>query len=112
MKKKNKKLNTFVPLVLCIVILASLLLLSACGSEKNTLVGRWKGEKNYQFRYLYFYNDGTYSSSDVNHAGRYSISDNYIRLAGILEADYNFKYEVKGDQLILNSNQIYSRIKD
>lgn len=112
MKKQNKKIYLFVPFVLCMVILTSLLLLSACGSGENTIVGRWKGEENARFQYIYFYDDGTYSSSDVNYAGRYSVSDNYIRLAGILMQDYNYKFEVKGDKLTLNSNQIYSRVKD
>lgn len=100
-----------VSVVLCVAMLCS------CG-KKNSIVGQWErasDSKTSTFRYLYFYDDGTYSSGHSNYKGTYSISGNNIRLEGFLVDDVNAKFEVNGDTLTLEywaRSETYTRVED
>lgn len=105
--------------VFAIVVSAALcmMMLSSCGA-KNSIVGHWErssDSKTSTFRYLYFYDDGTYSSGHSNYKGTYSISGKEIRLEGFLVDDVNAKFEVDGNTLTLKywaRTETYSRVED
>ena len=100
---KTKKV---IALMLCVICILSL---AACSSEKK-IVGRWNVDDSGYFRYIEFFSDGTYSSSDANYQGSYSIDGNRIRLSGILVSDKTFDFEVHGNTLILDGDA-YSKEK-
>lgn len=69
--------------------------ITACGSSKSAIVGQWK---NGSFK-MEFFSDGTYTSTDSNHFGSYSIDGDRIRLEGVLVEDWTYDFKIKGDTL-------------
>ncbi len=87
------------------VLLALLVAMAAgCGASEKKLVGHWEpadGESCH-FRYIYFYSDGTYSTSSSNYQGTYTAENGNLRLSGYLADDYNATYWFEGDELIIH----------
>ena len=97
MKNKAK-----VILVLIVMVL-SLLTICSCG-KKNSIVGHWVATdlQSAKINEIYFYSDGTYSSSRSNYHGSYSIDGDRLRLEGFLVEDINATFEVKGAYMTLS----------
>ena len=99
-------MKRIIALVICMIIIFTL---AACSSQKK-IVGRWIVDDSGYFNYIEFFSDGTYSSSDSNYQGSYSIDGNRIRLSGILVSDKTFDFSVHGNTLTLDG-RTYSRDK-
>jgi heat shock protein HslJ len=95
-------------LTLTAAILAATML-TACGS--SSIVGRWESDK--RVSELEFFSDGTYTSSDANHTGTYSIDGKRLRLSGLLASDWVCDFDISGDQMTLSGDLDgeYSRAK-
>ena len=109
--KKSTIVRKLIVSVFCV------LLLCGCGGSKNKLVGDWRADDPYSayWDYLYFYSDGTYSSSDSNYKGTYSVDGSRLRMEGFLVDDVNAQFKVQGDKLTLDywaRTSVYTRIKE
>ena len=111
--KKNNLYNSTVVLILAVVFVLSL---SACAPKKDKLVGTWVAlDYACDFDYIYFYSDGTYSSSHSNYKGSYTAEDGRLRLEGFLVDDRNYKYRFDGDILVIETwsgEERYERHED
>ena len=87
--------------LLMVIILAVSLVLPACKSTEDMIVGYWENTEGGQFRYLEFFSDGSYTSSHVNYEGSYSIEGNRLKLTGILVESKTYSFEIKGNTLYL-----------
>ena len=81
--------------------LATMAMLAACGSS-SAIVGEWEGSG--RVSELEFFSDGTYTSSDANHSGSYSIDGNRIRLSGLLASDWVCDFNISGNTLTLSGD--------
>lgn len=85
-----------ISLIAVIGILISML--AGCG--QSALVGRWTDTNG---GYFEFFSDGTYTSSESNYSGDYSTDGDRLRLSGVLVNDVTLSYKVKGNELIIYS---------
>lgn len=83
-------------LSLILATILSLTMLAGCGG--NSLVGRWEDSSG---EYLEIFSDGTYSSSDANYSGSYSVDGDRVKFSGVLMPDETFTYDVSGNTLTL-----------
>lgn len=101
--------------------------LSACGgtggkgkSQEELIVGRWvvdsKNGYSHMLKSLEFFGDGTYVSSHTNYEGSYSISNNRLRLQGILVDSITETFKVDENTLTFydgeNIDCVYNRVSD
>lgn len=108
-------------------LLLILCCLSACGvaggkgkSQEELIIGRWviDGKNGYSHKLssLEFFGDGTYVSSHTNYEGSYSISNNRLRLQGILVDSITETFKVDENTLTFYDGEdidcVYKRVSD
>ena len=79
-------------------------LMSLSNKHRAKFVGHWvlsDDSNDSKFRSFDFYDNGTYSSGNIDYRGTYTPSGKNIRLEGFQVDDINALYEVKGNTLTL-----------
>ena len=96
---------------LCALFLVVICVFSACGkTPKQEIAGYWQKTDGTGFDHLEFFEDGKYTSDRTNYEGNFSLSDNRIRLEGILVDSKSYTYSISGDTLTFynNSGDVYA----
>ncbi len=93
-------------IVALLLVVVAVFSVSACGLLSGlSILGKWESEEGYirgdygRLDDLEFFEDKTYTSSDSNYAGNYSISGGRLKLQGILASTVTYTFKVKGDTL-------------
>lgn len=99
----KKTLTTITSIILIAVLCLSVL--SACGSPKDALAGKWtKTDGGIMFSEVEFFKDGTYASDHANYNGAYSVEGDRIKFSGTLVEPVTLSYKIDGSKLFFYIN--------
>lgn len=79
---------------LLVILGAIMMLLTACGDTSEKILGRWEWGEDV----LEFFDDGTYDWGGWG-SGKYSITEDRLKLDRKLGATKTFTFEISGDSL-------------
>ena len=96
----------FLPFALALIMIFTLLSISACSSSKNQLIGEWEllsGRSLYFFgsRGMEFFSDGTVYGDDGK--GEWSVEGNKLTVKTNSKA-YNFTYSISDNKLTITDS--------